>query len=109
MRWSLILFTFIAAHFALSFAAVIPSSDQLQRRAGPDRGSKVPSSVQRGNARKHPYKYEQDNRKRLKQSDRVPHNDKLLMTPKTDAGMVPSKRRAADITKFFAPIRRSCL
>ena len=108
MRWSLILSTFIAAQFALSFAAVISSSDQFQRRAPAD-GAKVPSRVQRGNARKHPYKYEQDNRKRLKQSDRVPHNDKLFMAPKTDAGMVPLKRRAADITKSFAPIRRSCL
>ena len=112
MRWSLILSTFIAAQFALSFAAVIPSSDQFQRRA-PAGGAKVSSKEYRESSTSHPdaYNFEPGGvtRESLEESERLPHNQKLLTTPKMDAGMVPSKHLAADITKFFLPIRRSCL
>lgn len=119
MRWSLILSTFIAAQSALSFAAVIPSSDQLQpssdqlQRRGPA-GAKVSSKTYRKNAEDHAYAYKFDKaggvtREWLEPSERLRNNQKMLKIPKTDAGMVASKRRAADITNFFVPIRRSCL
>ncbi|EDR06292.1 small secreted protein [Laccaria bicolor S238N-H82] len=89
MRWSLILSTFVAAQFALSFATVIPSSDQLQRRAPAD-GAKVSSKTYRKISQLHPYAYKFDKaggvtRHRLTQSARIPNHRTMLLIPKTDA------------------------
>ncbi|EDR06152.1 uncharacterized protein LACBIDRAFT_328926 [Laccaria bicolor S238N-H82] len=89
MRWSLILSTFIAAQFALSFAAVIPSSDQLQRRARLS-SARVSSKAYRKNSENAHYAYKFDlagsvTREKLKPSERHPHNQEMLMIPKTDA------------------------
>jgi hypothetical protein len=90
MRWSLILSTFIAAQSAVSFAAVLPSSDQLQRRAV---GAKVSSKTYRkaSEESKYAYKFDQTGgvtREKLKPADRLPNNKKTLMIPKTDADHV---------------------
>jgi len=90
MRWSLILSTFIAAQSALSFASVLPSSVQLQRRAG---GAKVSSKTYRKASEDSKYAYKFDKtggvtREKLKPADRLPKNQKTLMIPKTDADHV---------------------
>jgi hypothetical protein len=87
MRWSLILSAFIIAQFALSFAAVRPSLEGLERRA---KGARVPSKTYRNNAEEHDYAYKFDlnggvTREKLEESERHSHNEKILMVPKTDA------------------------
>jgi hypothetical protein len=90
MRWSLILSTVIVTQSALSFAAVQPSLEGLQRRA---RGAKVPSKTYRKSSQEHDYAYKFDmnggvTREKLKKSERLPKNQKTLLIPKTDADHV---------------------
>ena len=91
MRWSLILSTSLTVLSTLSVALVIPAepSIDLERRAG---GAKTSSKAYRKNSEKHDYAYKFDksgavSREKLKKGDRPANGKKMLMIPKTDAGM----------------------
>ncbi|KAF8149155.1 hypothetical protein B0H34DRAFT_802663 [Crassisporium funariophilum] len=94
MRWSLIIPTFVLVQYAFSFsyaAPVIPPlPDQLERRAKADSAKASPKTY-RGNAAKHPFRYQTEkknikaSRHKLEVKDRLDHGKALLATPNTDA------------------------
>ena len=98
MRWSLVLSTFIAVHFSLSFFCValpiLPQSDELERRAPPSESNslKISSEKYRENSRTHEFAYHVKDlaadgkltskatvtKEELKEKERPVHADKLL-------------------------------